>query len=93
MDQVNILEGHGSTYQLGPMFNITALQVLMTNFRDQFEHMAEVLPKNVPEEDKFDGLLKNILEFATKRRLEAAHRKRTDAMDIGGVEEVENEGE
>ncbi len=76
MDQVKILESHGPTCQLGPVFKTTALQLLLNNFRDQFEHMTDSIPKNMDEEGKFEMLIKKILEFATKRRLEAVHKRK-----------------
>ena len=88
-EQERLLLAHGDDYKLSAAFKITALRVLMSCKREQFELMereARTQHRDVINDDMFADLLNKAREYAAKRRLEAHFRKQKgDPMDIGQV--------
>ena len=72
-EQERILRAHGDEYKLNAAFKVTALRVLMTCKREQFEFLErEALSKHDGKvsDDMFNDLLAKVKEYAQQRRLE-----------------------
>ena len=85
--QLRVLRGYGPQYDLNVSFKVTALETIMENKKDKFEEFEEDAKKiSEDEEERFEYLLKRVLEYATKRRKEAEFKRtKGDPMDIGEV--------
>ena len=72
-------------YELSTRLKMTALKMLMVGrAKDHFEQWEAEYKEDDPEGYKV--LLDKIMEYATRRRLEANMARGKDAMDIGGVD-------
>ena len=78
------------------------LEILMSNKVDKFDQLKEQAKNSIPEgtpseniqETLFASLIGKLREYVTEKRLESNFgKKNADDMDIGGVEEKEEEGE
>ena len=88
-EQERTLRAHGKDYELNAAFKITALRILMTAKREQFEFFErEAKAKHNDKicEGMFEDLFSRIREYAQQRRLEELTRKsRGDPMDVSQV--------
>ena len=94
-EQERVLRAHGPQYELGAGFKISALKILMSCKREQFEFLErEAKSRNGDKVDNalFDDLFSKIREYAHQRRLEdLAKRNRGDPMDIGQLHQLDNQ--
>ena len=93
-EQERLLHAHGDEYKMNAAFKVTALRLLMSTKREQFELMereAKAHHGDKITEGMFEDLLNKVREYAAKRRLEAHFRKnKGDPMDIGQIHEQEH---
>ena len=86
-EQERTLRAHGDDYKLNAAFKVTALRVLMSCKREQFEFFErEARTKHGEKlcDEMFDDLLARVKEYAQQRRLEEImKRTKGDPMDIG----------
>jgi hypothetical protein len=87
-EQVRLLSGFGTAHILPATYKITALSQIMKNKKERFEEFEDqardLHPNN--EEQQFEIIYNKVLEFATRRRLEANQaRMKGDLMDCNGV--------
>ena len=86
-EQERTLRAHGDDYKLNAAFKVTALKVLMSCKREQFEFFErEARTKHGEKlsDEMFDDLLARVKEYAQQRRLEEImKRTKGDPMDIG----------
>ena len=94
-EQERLLQAHGEDYRLSAAFKVTALRVLMTCRREQFELMereAKMQHNDRVNDDMFKDLLNKVREYAARRRLEANFKKQKgDPMDVGEINQHENQ--
>ena len=72
-EQERTLRAHGKNYELNVAFKVTALKILMSCKREQFENMErEAKSRHGDElsESMFEDLVERIKEYAQQRRLE-----------------------
>ena len=85
-EQVKFIEKHGAQYKLNTVFKYAALKmILVGDIKRYYEAYLESHVKVKPDEDDFDRDLKQVLEFAVKKRLE--DRRTHDPMDVGHVDD------
>ena len=93
-EQERTLRAHGKNYELNVAFKITALKILMSCKREQFETMereSKARHGDAISEAMFEDLLGRIKEYAQQRRLEESLRKaRGDPMDIGSLNQPQS---
>ena len=86
-EQERTLRAHGDEYKLNAAFKVTALRVLMTCKREQFEFFERESRTKFNDkitDDMFNDLLARVREYAQQRRLEDIMKKaKGDPMDIG----------
>merc|ERR1711951_68045 len=86
-EQERTLRAHGDDYKLNAAFKVTALRILMTCKREQFEFFereSRTKHNDKVSDEMFDDLLARVKEYAQQRRLEEVMRKaKGDPMDIG----------
>merc|ERR1711951_99651 len=86
-EQERTLRAHGDDYKLNAAFKVTALRVLMSCKREQFEFFereSRARHGDKISDEMFDDLLARVKEYAQQRRLEEIMRKaRGDPMEIG----------
>merc|ERR1712015_7660 len=89
-EQERSLRAHEDDYKLSPVFKITALRVLMSCKREQFELFER--ESRAKHNDKvcdamFDDLYMKIREYSQQRRLEElTKRSRGDPMDVSQLQ-------
>ena len=90
-EQERTLRAHGDDYKLNAAFKVTALRVLMTCKREQFEFLErEARTKHSDKicDDMFDELYSKVREYAQQRRLEESMRKaKGDPMDVSQLQQ------
>merc|ERR1711966_19866 len=87
-EQVRMLSGFGTAHKLPAAYEITALSQIMKNKKDKFEEFEEQAKDQHPTDDdqQFDVIFSKVLEFATRRRLEANQAgMKGDLMDCNKV--------
>ena len=88
-EQERTLRAHGKNYELNVAFKVTALKILMSCKREQFENMereAKSRHGDALSEPMFEDLVERIKEYAQQRRLEESlRRSKGDPMDIGAL--------
>ena len=93
-EQERLLHAHGDEYKMSAAFKVTALRLLMSTKKEQFELMereAKAQHGDKISEAMFEDLLNRVREYAAKRRLEAHFRKtKGDPMDLGQIHEQEH---
>ena len=86
-EQERTLRAHGDDYKLNAAFKVTALRVLMSCKREQFEFFERESRTRHGDklcDEMFDDLLARVKEYAQQRRLEEImKRAKGDPMDIG----------
>ena len=88
LEEVSLVEAHGSAYSLPAVFKITSLRIIMDVKRDKFDDMCQACEAEVDDEVRYNSLVKAIREYAGNRRLEATSRKSMPTpMQIGQVQE------
>ena len=94
-EQERTLRAHGDDYKLNAAFKVTALKVLMSCKREQFEFFErEARTKHGEKlgDEMFDDLLARVKEYAQQRRLEEIMKKtKGDPMDIGQASRAQEE--
>ena len=94
-EQERTLRAHGDDYKLNAAFKVTALRVLMSCKREQFEFFErEARTKHGEKlsDEMFDDLLARVKEYAQQRRLEEVmKRTKGDPMDIGQTARAQDE--
>ena len=93
-EQERSLRAHGDDYKLSPVFKITALRVLMSCKREQFElfeREARAKHNDKVSDAMFDDLYMKIREYSQQRRLEELTKKsRGDPMDVSQLQQDQN---
>ena len=98
--QMTALANVGREYILQTPFKFAALRVLMTNKVDKFDQLKEQAKGSAPQdiapellqETIFTIFIQQLREYVTEKRLESNFgRKNADDMDIGNVDETEEE--
>jgi hypothetical protein len=87
-EQVRMLSGFGTAHRLPAAYKITALAQIMKNKKDKFEEFEDQARDQFSndEERQFDAIFSKVMEFATRRRLEANQaRLKGDLMDCNRV--------
>merc|ERR1711966_323953 len=87
-EQVRMLSGFGAAHKLSSAYKITALSQIMKNKKDKFEEFEDQARDAHPNDEKqqFETIFTKVLEFATRRRLEANQaRMKGDLMDRNRV--------
>jgi 3-methyladenine DNA glycosylase AlkC len=87
-EQVRMLANYGTAHKLPAAYKITALSQIMKNKKDKFEEFEDQARDQFPndEETQFDLVFSKVMEFATRRRLEANQaRLKGDLMDCNRV--------
>ena len=72
-EQERSLRAHGDEYKLNAVFNVTALMVIMSRKREQFEFLereARGKHDDRVSEEMFDDLFSRVRVYAQQRRLE-----------------------
>ena len=94
-EQERTLRAHGDDYKLNAAFKVTALKVLMSCKREQFEFFEREARMRHGEKlggEMFDDLLARVKEYAQQRRLEEIMKKtKGDPMDIGQASHAQEE--
>ena len=92
LEEVSLVEAHGSAYSLPAVFKITSLRIIMDVKRDKFDDMCQACEAEPDDEIRYTTLVKAIRQYAGNRRLEAAPRKvMPTPMQIGQVQEESRE--
>ena len=90
--QERTLRAHGDEYKLNAAFKVTALRVLMSCKREQFEFLEREARTRHGDrvcDDMFDDLYAKVREYAQQRRLEEMTRKsKGDPMDISQMQQM-----
>ena len=90
-DQERTIRAHGDNYTLNAAFKTTALRVLMSCKREQFDNMErESKSKHGDKmcDAMFDDLFSNVKEYVHQRRLGESHRKsKGDPMDVSQLQQ------
>ena len=77
-EQERTLRAHGDNYKLNAAYKVTALRVIMSCKREQFDFLereAKAKHNNEVNNDMFDDLFAKAREYAQQRRLEELTRK------------------
>ena len=72
-EQERTLRAHGKNHELHVAFKVTALKILMSCRREQFENMereSKARHGDTLSENMFEDLVNRIKEYAQQRRLE-----------------------
>ena len=64
LEEYRICRLFGASYQLPPMYRITALRVIMSIKADKFDDMITACQHEATEEAKYDSLVKQIRQYA-----------------------------
>ena len=83
--EITQLANYGDDYELKIPFKKTALKIMMTKFKDNYNSMVEAAEaKSNDKVEQYLELLKKVTNFATSQRLEENHSKsKCEPMDIG----------
>ena len=87
-EQVRMLANFGTAHKLPAAYKITALAQIMKHKKDQFEEFEDQARDQYAndEENQFEIVFSKVIEFATRRRLEASQaRMKGDLMDCNRV--------